>query len=87
MQSVSSRNWTRVAVSISYDDNHYTTRLYFLNNNRVYWWLLESKKTANLSKTSEFLKYFQIDPFQGDQADETGQTPVFFRVFFTNEFI
>ena len=25
MQSVSSRNWTRVAVSISYDDNHYTT--------------------------------------------------------------
>ena len=26
MQSVSSRIWTRVAVSISYDDNHYTTR-------------------------------------------------------------
>ena len=25
MQSVSSRNWTRVAVSISCDDNHYTT--------------------------------------------------------------
>ena len=25
MQSVSSRVWTRVAVSISYDDNHYTT--------------------------------------------------------------
>ena len=25
MQSVSSRTWTRVAVSISYDDNHYTT--------------------------------------------------------------
>ena len=25
MQSVSSRNWTRVAVSISYDTNHYTT--------------------------------------------------------------
>ena len=25
MQSVSSRNWTRVAVSISYDDNDYTT--------------------------------------------------------------
>ena len=25
MQSVSSRFWTRVAVSISYDDNHYTT--------------------------------------------------------------
>ena len=28
MQSVSSRNWTRVAVSISYDDNHYTTWVY-----------------------------------------------------------
>ena len=25
MQSVSSRTWTRVTVSISYDDNHYTT--------------------------------------------------------------
>ena len=25
MQSVSSRIWTRVTVSISYDDNHYTT--------------------------------------------------------------
>ena len=25
MQSVSSRIWTRVAVSISYDHNHYTT--------------------------------------------------------------
>ena len=25
MQSVSSRIWTRVAVSISYDDNHYPT--------------------------------------------------------------
>ena len=24
MQSVSSRIWTRIAVSISYDDNHYT---------------------------------------------------------------
>ena len=25
MQSVLSRNWTRIAVSISCDDNHYTT--------------------------------------------------------------
>ena len=29
MQSVTSRIWTRVTVSISYDDNHYTT--WFLN--------------------------------------------------------
>ena len=28
MQSFSSRIWTRVVVSISYDDNHYTTFLY-----------------------------------------------------------
>ena len=25
MQSASSRFWTRIAMSISYDDNHYTT--------------------------------------------------------------
>ena len=31
MQSVSSRIWTRVAVSISYDDNHYTTGTSFIN--------------------------------------------------------
>ena len=30
MQSVSSRIWTRVAVSISFDDNHYTTGTSFL---------------------------------------------------------
>ena len=32
MQSVSFGIWTRVAVSISYDDNHYTTRNSFLKN-------------------------------------------------------
>ena len=31
MQSVLSRIWTRVAVSISYDDNHYT-----LGNDRIW---------------------------------------------------
>ena len=30
MQSVSSRIWTRVAVSISYDDDHYTTGTEYL---------------------------------------------------------
>ena len=30
MQSVSSRIWTRVAVSISYDDNHYATGTFTL---------------------------------------------------------
>ena len=28
MQSVSSRIWSRVAVSIFYNDNHYTTYIY-----------------------------------------------------------
>ena len=28
MQSVSSRIWTRIAVAISYDNNHYTTGMY-----------------------------------------------------------
>ena len=31
MQSVSSRIWTRVAVSISYDDNDYTTGTSVIN--------------------------------------------------------
>ena len=31
MQSVSSRIWTRVAVSISYDDNHYTTNKLYMH--------------------------------------------------------
>ena len=29
MQSFSSRIWTRIAVSISYDDNYYTSITYF----------------------------------------------------------
>ena len=29
MQSASSRIWTHVAVSISYDDNHYTTGIFY----------------------------------------------------------
>ena len=41
MQSVSSRIWTRVAVSISYDDNHYTTgisdiELFCLSNSQIF---------------------------------------------------
>ena len=33
MQSVSSRIWTRVAMSISYDDNDYTTGTYHFVDN------------------------------------------------------
>ena len=41
MQSVSSRIWTRVAVSISYDDNDYTTGTFIVpvvkNDNGGIW--------------------------------------------------
>ena len=39
MQSVSSRIWTRVAVSISYDDNHYTT-----GTSKIYLYILTKDK-------------------------------------------
>ena len=37
MQSVSSRIWTRVAVSISYDDNHYTTGIFLFYKSYFVW--------------------------------------------------
>ena len=42
MQSVSSRIWTRVAVSISYDDNHYTmgTSIHYTTGRLFYSFLL-----------------------------------------------
>ena len=36
MQSVSSRIWTRVAVSISFDDNDYTTGTSFIEGDKVW---------------------------------------------------
>ena len=39
MQSVSSRIWTRVAVSISFDDNHYTTGTSFVIEVVIISWL------------------------------------------------
>ena len=38
MQSVSSRIWTRVAVSISYNDNDYTTGTSNEDEMKLYWW-------------------------------------------------
>ena len=49
MQSVLSRIWTRVAVSIAYDDNHYTTGtsslVYFntLSGRRDYFYWFQKK--------------------------------------------
>ena len=48
MQSVSSRIWTRVAVSSSYDDNHYTTgtsKFVYSYKNWVFWNLINSAIT------------------------------------------
>ena len=47
MQSVLSRNWTRIAVSISYDDNHYTmgtNRWQILSEQMNYVVIVEIKK-------------------------------------------
>ena len=37
MQSVSSKIWTRIAVSISYNDNHYTTSTIAINRLLIIW--------------------------------------------------
>ena len=42
MQSVSSRIWTCVAVSTSYDDNHYSTGTTIILNNRIYLWACDA---------------------------------------------
>ena len=51
MQSVSSRIWTRVAVSIFYDDNHYTTGS---NLNNKVWYLDESMQLSNLISNFDY---------------------------------
>ena len=51
MQSVSSRIWTRVAVSISYDDNHYTTGTPKETNNFKYDIFLIRQKLATTSSS------------------------------------
>ena len=53
MQSVSSRIWTRVVVSISYDDNHYTTGTFVplcIESNAL-------EKFTNSSVASRFLAH------------------------------
>ena len=46
MQSVSSRFWTRIAVSIPYDDNHYTTgtSCYLYNTKFIIMFVYNSKQ-------------------------------------------
>ena len=61
MQSVSSRNWTRVAVSISCDDNHYTMGT-STNWNIDYTtkWYMHKPKSVRENETYEFLLDFEI---------------------------
>ena len=55
MQSVSSRIWTRVAVSISYDDNHYTTGTSLNTKSKITVVNIKTKKVIQ-----EYLKLAQI---------------------------
>ena len=43
MLSISSRIWTRLAVSISYDDNHYTTDSSMFNGISTHYGLFDSE--------------------------------------------
>ena len=70
MQSVSSRIWTRVAVSISYDDNHYT---------------MDTSKTSKPYikfgiQLAGMLACHGINIF----VMSTSHNPVFFKTAFTN---
>ena len=47
MQSVLSRIWTRVAVSISYDDNHYTTGTISI---KLLWYLYSLSQKSDTPK-------------------------------------
>ena len=60
MQSVLSRIWTRVAVSISYDNNHYTNTQWQYDNNSLH----ESKwMSKSLGHTSQNAPQTRL-PFQ-----------------------
>ena len=53
MQSVSSRIWTRVTVSISYDDNHYNTGTSTSNDVTPY-----TKNTSWLyNRTNKYIEF------------------------------
>ena len=60
MQSVSSRIWTRVVVSISYDDNHYTTGTPLEESNSLY----EQNLSFEYSFAEKNPSYEQKFPFE-----------------------
>ena len=74
MQSVSSRIWTRVAVSISYDDNHYTTGTYDAKVYPVVGFQFFSFSWSTLIQNVipvRVLSMGQINPFENDQNFNT----------------
>ena len=61
MQSVSSRIWTRVAVSISYDDNHYKSSIYTAMWNVIRIHISEHNQTmTNFNERMNTLLYKNI---------------------------
>ena len=65
MQSVSSRIWTRVAVSISNDDNHYTMGTYSKRYQKE--WI---HKHVSLTKTIYILFYEQDSMYKGYKIEK-----------------
>ena len=62
MQSFSSRIWSRVAVSISYDDNHYTTDTSSPFNNPL---VTVPKAPVTIGIIVTFMFLFFLIPLQG----------------------
>ena len=53
MQSVSTRIWTRVTMSISYDDNQYTTGASIISININYWKTFSLKQLRKNQESEE----------------------------------
>ena len=60
MQSASSRIWTRVAVSISYDDNHYTTTTFLFVSHKIFWCQESKHKETFFEDKEDNLPLFLI---------------------------
>ena len=76
MQSISSRIWTRVTVSISYDDNHYTTGtssvLYMtLNNLALKIWNVEYPLHFHCSQAHSDPKWYHLIVLSMGQIERT----------------
>ena len=64
MSSVSSRIWTHVAVSISYNDNHYTTKTSLRNTRGVIAKVMERElEVREFELQSFFYFHFQTNTF------------------------